>query len=569
MPALAAELGEVDLLMVLSAGYFRMRGCSSMAALLPYSDANRLTWEVTTREILPRLTRTPVFVGVCAQAPDLDPSDFLGEVSAHGLAGITNFPSVGFIDGRYRAALEDAGLGYAREVELLRAAHEAGLMTIAFCFTADEAVAMARAGADVFCLDLGFADWRASGPEEHQAALDRAVNHITGVMLALREVRPNPYAVAFGGPVLLAQDTAQVYQRTEVLGYIGGSTIERFPAAPLITQSVREFRHAAHVRRQSDRLGAMIGASSAMQEVFDTIRHVARTDAPVMIVGESGTGKELAAREIHRLSRRCERPLVCWNCGATAEGLAMSELFGHERGAFTGASSRRLGKFEQADGATLFMDEVTDLSPSVQASLLRVLQEREIIRVGGEETIPVDVRLIAATNRDLQQEVREQRFRLDLYYRLSTVVLRIPPLRERREDIPLLVWELVHELSERYGLPVPSIPGPVMDELTRHSWPGNIRELRIAVERCLILGQGEPFDLHWLRDMLAMAEALQGASGTSFQQSAADPNTEKRRRLLAVLARHNGNKSAAARELGVTRKTVYDWVARLESDTVE
>jgi DNA-binding NtrC family response regulator len=553
MSAAAAEEGGADLLMVLSAGYYRLQGIASAAAFMPYANANEVTWEIAARNVIPRVRRTPVFAGVCAQDPNLDPDEYLRRAVQHGLAGVTNFPSVSFITGDLRTALEEEGNGLEREVALLARARELGLMAIGFCLNPDDARHLSKAGVDLLCLNLGIAEWRTVEAGEHQAALDRAVASIRDMIAAAGEVP----CVVFGGPVVLPQDTAQVYQRTGALGYIGGSAVERFPTAGAITQAVRDFKHAARAGKGLDRLGAMIGTGPAMQQVFETIRSVAESDASVLVTGESGTGKELAAREIHRLSRLHAQPLVSWNCGATSESLAMSELFGHEKGAFTGAIRAHLGKFELAHGGTLFMDEVADLPPSVQASLLRVLQEREIVRVGGEKTIAVSVRLVAASNKDFQQLIPAGRFRLDLYYRLSTVVLRMPPLRERQEDIPFLVWEIAQEFSRKYGAPVPRIPESVMTALARHSWPGNIRELRNVVERLFLLGKGKTFSRAWFDEIFAADRAV----GESLPAAAAHlPIAARRGRLQETLARLGGNKSAAARELGVTRKTVHKWL---------
>jgi transcriptional regulator with GAF, ATPase, and Fis domain len=309
-----------------------------------------------------------------------------------------------------------------------------------------------------------------------------------------------------------------------------------------------------------NRLGSLIGSSQAMQPVFETIRSIAASDAAVLIAGESGTGKELAAREIHRLSHLHTRPMVSWNCGAMTESLAMSELFGHERGAFTGATRAHSGKFELADGGTLFMDEVTDLPLSVQASLLRVLQEKEIVRVGGEKAIGVNVRLIAASNKDFKELIPGGKFRLDLYYRLSTVVLRMPPLRERQEDIPFLIWELSQEFSQKYGVAVPRIPDSVLNALARHPWPGNIRELRNVIERVFLLGRGRSFSRSWFEEMFAADRAV----GETLAPKAAAPVSlaARRDKLEEALARHHGNKTAAARELGVTRKTIHKWLKK-------
>jgi transcriptional regulator with PAS, ATPase and Fis domain len=248
--------------------------------------------------------------------------------------------------------------------------------------------------------------------------------------------------------------------------------------------------------------------------------------------------------------------MVSWNCGATTEGLAQSELFGHERGAFSGATRAHTGRFEAAHGGTLFMDEVSDLPLPVQASLLRVLQEGEIMPVGGEKTLHVDVRLIAASNRDFSAQISSGRFRLDLYYRLSTVIIRIPPLRERREDIPGLIRELCQEFARQYESPGPSIPKGVLDALVGHGWPGNIRQLRNVVERLFILGEGKSATPAWLDEMFAVDRALETSAPAPLPSRAS-----RRKRLREVLARHDGNKTRAARELGVTRKTLYSWLA--------
>ena len=554
--AQAAEEGGADFLMALNAGHFRMQGCSSMAALMPYASANRLTWDIAERQVLPRVEHTPVFLGTCAQDPDLHLPSHLARVRDAGMAGLTNFPSVGFIDGQYRRSLEETGLGYGREVAMIAAAHKAKLMSIAFVFCPEEAVAMARAGADILLLDMGFAEWRDVPEDVHQAAMDKAIQEARDIVAKLEAEGLPRHSVIMGGPVRTPRDTVTMYRHTGVKGYVGGSTIERFPAAPLIAQTVREYKAVTEDESRVVRLGAMTGRGKAMREVFDILQRVANTNVPVLILGESGTGKELAARELHRLSGRRDAPLVSWNCGALTETLAMSELFGHEKGAFTGATDRHLGRFEQARGGTLFMDEVTELPLSVQASLLRVLQEREIVRVGGSTNIPVDVRLIAATNKDLGQLVRDGAFRLDLFYRLSTIVVRVPPLRERREDIPYLARDMVHELSHQYGYPTPQIPQGVLDAFLRHSWPGNIRELRNAVERCVIMGRGERFQADWLNDMYEIAQAFRLPRNERRHQG----SEAGRAQMLDVLRRCKGNKSAAARELGVTRKTLYAWL---------
>jgi formate hydrogenlyase transcriptional activator len=237
-------------------------------------------------------------------------------------------------------------------------------------------------------------------------------------------------------------------------------------------------------------LEGMVGRSAALQVVIRQLRVVAPTDSSVLILGETGTGKELVARAIHNLSARRDRPFIKLNCAAIPSGLLESELFGHERGAFTGAIMRKAGRFEVADKGTLFLDEVGDIPLELQPKLLRVLQEREFERLGSTRTQQVDVRVVAATHRDLKQMVAEGKFRSDLYYRLHVFPLPIPPLRERREDIPRLVWHFVEEYARRMNRRIETIPLEAMEAFTRYSWPGNVRELQNFIERTVILSPG-------------------------------------------------------------------------------
>src|ERR1044071_5044931 len=234
----------------------------------------------------------------------------------------------------------------------------------------------------------------------------------------------------------------------------------------------------------------LIGKSAAMKRVFEAIEMVAPTDATVLITGESGTGKEVVARAIHSAGSRRFMPMVTIHCGALTETLLESELFGHEKGAFTGAQYRKKGKFEVADGGTVFLDEISDISLKTQTDLLRVLQEREIVRVGGNEAVKVDFRCIAATNKSLEALVKAGSFRPDLYYRLHVFCIELPPLRERRDDIPLLVSHFLNKFCMATSPPIPGIAPEAIDLLMRHDWPGNVRELENAVERALVVGRG-------------------------------------------------------------------------------
>jgi PAS domain S-box-containing protein len=276
----------------------------------------------------------------------------------------------------------------------------------------------------------------------------------------------------------------------------------------------------------------IIGRSPALRAVLDKIGRVAATDATVLITGETGTGKELIARAVHSNSRRAARPLIKLNCAALPAGLVESELFGHEKGAFTGALARRIGRFELADGGTLFLDEIGELSLEAQAKLLRVLQEREIERVGGGAAIPVDVRIIAATNRDLLRAVREKAFREDLYYRLSVFPVPLPPLRERAEDIPLLVRFLVDRFAACIGKRIEGVSQATLRRLADYRWPGNVRELENVLERAVILAAGPVLDFEVDGDHPPAAAPIENRSPPSLEEV-------ERRHILAVLGRTN------------------------------
>ena len=254
-----------------------------------------------------------------------------------------------------------------------------------------------------------------------------------------------------------------------------------------LTREVEDLRRVVRTRYS---INNIIGTSAGMQEVFKNIGRVAPTNSTVLIQGESGTGKELVARAIHYNSRRSQGPLVNLNCAAIPEGLLESELFGHEKGAFTGAVGPHPGKFELAAGGTIFLDEISEMSPNLQAKLLRVLQDRTFQRVGGTRTLDADVRVIAASNKDLAEAIRQGSFREDLYYRLNVVLLDIPPLRDRREDIPLLVDHFIARSNKETGKQVQQISHGALDQLMAYPWPGNVRELENAVERAVVMGQG-------------------------------------------------------------------------------
>lgn len=299
----------------------------------------------------------------------------------------------------------------------------------------------------------------------------------------------------------------------------------------------------------------IITASPAMEAVLELARKVAASDMAVLVVGESGTGKELVARAIHRLSPRVDGPLTDINCAAIAENLLESELFGHERGAFTGAMTRKLGLFELADGGTLFMDEIAELAPRLQSKLLRALEMREFFRVGGTQKVSTDIRLVAATNRVLDEEVAEGNFREDLYYRINTLTITIPPLRDRKEDIPVLA---AYFLKKHATADPPELTGEAIDALSSYSWPGNVRELRNVMERLAILNAGEqlkPEDLP--RDLMASGTRTGEDEGAALVGQSVSLENLERAHIEAVLQKEDWHQGRAAETLGISAKTLY------------
>ncbi len=345
------------------------------------------------------------------------------------------------------------------------------------------------------------------------------------------------------------------------------------PLGPKLAVTVEAALSFARLRHDNQRLRgrvqtnfAMIGRGGAMRAIFDKVGKTAPTTGRVLITGENGTGKELVARAIHEHSKRADGPFVKLNCAAIPSELIESELFGHEKGAFTGATQQRRGKFELADGGTLFLDEVGDMNPSAQAKVLRVLQENELERVGGADTIKVDVRVVAATNKDLQAEIAAGRFREDLYYRLAVVPIELPPLRARREDIPSLVEHFIELVCADNGRRTKKVAPSAMTLLMQHEWPGNVRELKNVVERLVILpGDAEVITAADVGDALPRVKAVKAefARGTPFKDLVA---AAEREIIMAALDANDHHVSNTARELQLERSHLYKKMRALGID---
>jgi len=312
-----------------------------------------------------------------------------------------------------------------------------------------------------------------------------------------------------------------------------------------------------NLREQLDRKFGMeniIGRSPAMMQVFEIVQQVAPTRATVLITGETGTGKELIAQAIHNLSSRKTQPFIAVHAAALPSTLLESELFGHEKGAFTGAVERRSGRFETADGGTLFLDEVGELEPAMQVKLLRVLEERSFERVGSSKTMEVDVRLVAATNKDLKKQVTEGKFRDDLFYRLSVVAVNLPPLRERRDDIPLLALAFLKQCAEENGKPAREVTQEAMNILMAYDWPGNVRELRNAMEQMVVLGREERLTL---RDVPATIRGAADLSKIIVVCPGMTVEEAEKQLIIQALKEMEGNRTKAADKIGMSRRTIH------------
>ena len=430
--------------------------------------------------------------------------------------------------------------------------------------------ALARDGLQIDEAETGEAGLARLDEESYDfVLLDHRLPDIEGLDLVLDIRRRQPH-------VLVVMMTAYGTRRTAVEAIRRGAY--DFFTKPIKLDELRVVMARALERRQLVRevgrlrtrqvreaaFGGLIGKSAAMHGVFDTLAKVVKADTTVLILGESGTGKELVAEAIHSKGHRRDGPFVKLNCVAIPEALLESELFGHEKGAFTGAHARKIGKFELASGGTILLDEIGDMSLDTQAKILRVLQEREFERVGGVTTVNVDVRIVAATNRDLVKDVREGRFREDLYFRLNVVTVKLPPLRERPVDIPLLAEHFMQEFAERQGKSLERISPTALDAMCEFQWPGNVRQLRHAIERAVIWSEGDELAADDLpTEVLSGSIVAASILRTGTDDSLPDTMERIERRILVDTLRGAGGVQAtAARRLGISERSMWHKVKK-------
>jgi two-component system response regulator AtoC len=300
-----------------------------------------------------------------------------------------------------------------------------------------------------------------------------------------------------------------------------------------------------------------VGESPAMKEIFEIVQQVAPTRATILITGESGTGKELVAKAIHQLSPRAKQPFVTVHCAALAPTLLESELFGHEKGAFTGAHERRVGRFEQAQGGTLFLDEIGEIDATIQVKLLRFLGERTFERVGSNKTLSADVRLVTATNKNLEELVKAGKFREDLFFRLHVVDIHLPPLRERTGDIPLLAQNFLREFAKENGKPVNDFTADALEALMNHHWPGNVRELRTAIEHAVVLCRGERISVRDLPPSVRGGTVGRAGESHLLQKNDLTVKEAEKQLIMRALKETDGNRTVAAKKIGMSRRTFH------------
>lgn len=552
----SAVEAEADLLMVLNAGLYRNLGTGSLASFLSYGNANDQTESLLREQVLPRAAGVPVVAGVFAADPTEEVASRLERLRGLGVEGIVNWPAIGFVDGQFREALEEDGLGVRAEAAMLDLARSMGFVTFGFALGEPELARFLEARCDALVLNLGLTR-KVNDLCEQRDSLQQAITRLNAMLGQARKAAPHTVCLAFGGPITSPEDLEQVFRCSEIDGFAGGSVFERLPVQAIVASTVRRFKSVTVRRGDRQRepaFGPMIGRSPAIREVYDLIDRVARYDVHVCIEGETGTGKELVATQLHRRSHRASQPFITLNCGAIPDTLLESELFGHEKGAFTSADRARLGKFELAQRGTLFLDEIADLSPRGQVALLRAIQQREVTRIGGEASIPIDVRILAASNQPLADAVAQGRFREDLYYRLNAITIAVPPLRDRREDIPLLVEQILARLSRQMSRRITGISPTFLARLQRHAWPGNVRELEHAIGQAALREDGEVLEGHHF----AVAETVRLPH--RIRDAEPSPTNDLRARALQTLREARGNKTRAAAILGITRKTLYAWL---------
>ncbi|MDN5332313.1 MAG: hypothetical protein PWP45_1538 [Tepidanaerobacteraceae bacterium] len=565
-----AEEGGADLLFLFNSGRFRMAGVPSLAGYLPYANANDMVISFGVSEIIPKVKNVPVIAGLCATDPKYSHEELLEKIKNYGFSGVVNYPTLSIIDGNFRLVAEEQGLGFENEVNLIKLAAQMGIFTVAFVQTEIEAEEMLEAGADVICVHFGFTSG-GEGNIKTFMPLEDAVNLYCRVYKKIAARESDKILMVYGGPLGYPESIRDFLKGikargTKVHGYIGGSAIDSNYVRDTISSLTHLLKEIS--QKEITRLGNLVGSSQAMQNIYEIIKKVAPSDITVLVTGESGTGKELVAEAIHELSFRRDKPLIKINCASLPENLLESELFGHEAGAFTGAIKKQTGKFELANGGTLVLDEIGEIPLSLQAKLLRAIENQEFYRIGGEKLIKVNVRIIACTNKDLSEMVREGKFREDLFWRLNVININMPPLRMHLEDLPEIVEEIVKRYCQKNGKPVPKIDPKLIKNLKMYNWPGNVRELENFIHALLVFSNEKMLTFGDRAANLLREKLMWRNDRENFDENKVSKhrNGDESRKLIEVLRQCNFNKTRAAQMLGISRRTLYNRLKKMGYD---
>lgn len=547
----AVEAG-IDVFFALNAGLYRTSGVSSLASFLAYGNANDQTDLLLRNHILPNRKNVPIVAGMMPRDPMVSDDVRLERLKKLGVGGIVNWPATGLVDGVMKELMEADGYTHEAEIQMLKKAKELGFATFGFALNAEEVKSFTKAGVDGLIFNVGPTK-AIENATEHKNQLKYATMRALEMWEARSNCDPSPICFIFGGSIIQPVDLEEILRVVPLHGFAGGSAFERIPVTEIVDSTIRRLKSTPrqNALQSLDKLpqrGNLIGSSPEMQNLYNLIDRSSAYDINIWIEGETGTGKELVANYIHANSPRKNLPFITMNCGAIPETLIESEFFGYEKGAFTGAMETRKGKFELANHGTLFLDEISELSAHGQSALLRVIQQGEILRIGGQKLIPVDVRILAATNQNINDLITNEQFRPDLYYRISTFPIRTPALREHVSDIKPLVIYFLEQLSVLLNRKILGVTQEFLQRLEKYSWPGNIRELEHLLTRAALLEDSSILEGKEVLKEVVLEEI------NSPQQSS------KYTIVQEALQKTQNNKSEAAKLLGISRKTLYSWL---------
>ncbi|SMP35439.1 phosphoenolpyruvate hydrolase family protein [Shimia sagamensis] len=558
LTALAVDRAGADFLLVLNAGRLRMRGASSLASYLPLRPANEWVFEIAEEEILHRCV-SPVLAGLNVRDPAIDPIEIVEKANSIGFAGVCNFPSAAMLEGQLRQLMEAEGIGFGKECELIRAASERGMKTLAYVCTNREARMMVEAGADRICVVVGFTGGRTgvSTSLTLEGAADLANQVLEGIPA-------NIATLIEGGPITSPEDALTVTRLSRVNGYIAGSTIDRLPLEQAIEEVARSYKVIAKMGRGNKddvaQPSAFIGSSHAMQTLRKLVADIAPSDMPVLITGETGTGKSLLAADIHKQHYAEKRDPVVVDCTSLSRDVGPVQLMGQVAGLNRRDVPLTRGALETAHGNGIILEEVSALSAELQGLILRFAETGYVQRIGALDGRTVNVRLLSTSNQNIEDLVEVNEFRRDLYHRINAIQIAVPPLRERRDDIAELAAFFAHNLTRNEDI---QFTNAALRVLLEYDWPGNVRELKNAIRRILTLnssGRVTARDVNFLTLTQIPEQEM-----PAHPERPIEPIGE-REWIAAALKQHNYRKGATAQYLGIAPRTLYNKMKKFQLD---